>query len=38
MSVKFTFLVAVHTVGLAKNDFWLVATQKKRIGEELNYF
>ena len=38
ISVKFIFLVAVHTVGLAKNGFWLVVTQKKRIGEELNYF
>ena len=24
--------------GLAKNYFWLVATQKKRIGEQLTYF
>ena len=24
--------------GLPKNHFWLVATQKERIGEQLNYF
>ena len=30
-SVKFTLSIAVHTGGLAKNNFWLVATQKKRI-------
>ena len=37
-SMKFTLLIAVHRGGLAKNHFWLVATQKKRIGEQLNYF
>ena len=37
-SVKFTLSIAVHTGGLTKNHFWLVATQKKRIGEQLNYF
>ena len=37
-SVKFTFSIAVYTGGLAKNDFWPVATQKKRTGEQLNYF
>ena len=31
-------MIAVHRGGLAKNDFWLVATQKKRIGEQLNDF
>ena len=37
-SVKFTLSIAVHTGGLAKNHFWLVATQKKKgIGEQLNY-
>ena len=37
-SLKLTLSIAVHRGGLAKNDFWLVATQKKRIGEQLNYF
>ena len=37
-SLKSTLSIAVHRGGLAKNDFWLVATQKKRIGEQLNYF
>ena len=37
-SVKFTLSIAVHTGVLAKNHFWLVATRKKRIGEQLNYF
>ena len=37
-SLKFTLSIAVHMSGLAKNDFWLVATQKQRIGEQLNYF
>ena len=37
-SFKFTFSMAVHRGGLAKNYFWLVATQKKRIGEYLNHF
>ena len=38
-SLKFTLSIAVHTGGLAKNYFWLVATQKKKkkIGEQLNY-
>ena len=34
-SVKFTLSIAVHTGVLAKNHFWLVATRKKRIGEQL---
>ena len=34
-SVKFTLSIAVHTDVLAKNHFWLVATRKKRIGEQL---
>ena len=33
-SLKFT----LHPCRLAKNHFWLVVTQKKRIGEQLNYF
>ena len=37
-SLKFTLSIAFHRGGLAKNNFWLVATQKKRIGEQLNYF
>ena len=37
-SVKFKHLIAFHMGGLAKNHFWLVATQKNRIGEQLNYF
>ena len=37
-SLKLTLSIAVHRGGLAKNDFWLVAKQKKRIGEQLNYF
>ena len=40
-NVKFTLSIAVHTGGLAENDFWLVhvETQKKqRIREQLNYF
>ena len=36
--MKFTLSIAVHRGGLAKNHFWLVATQKKRIGEQLSYF
>ena len=36
--VKFTLWIAVHVGGLAKTHFWLVAMQKKRIGEQLNYF
>ena len=34
-SVKFTLSIAVHTGILAKNQFWPVATRKKRIGEQL---
>ena len=34
----FRWSFAVLTGGLAKNYFRLVATQKKRIGEQLNYF
>ena len=39
----FTLSIAVHTGGLAENDFWLVhvrgdAKKKQRIGEQLNYF
>ena len=30
--------IAVHRGGLAKNHFWIVATQKKRTGVQLNYF
>ena len=37
-SLKLTLSIVVHRGGLAKNDFWLVATQKERIGEQLNYF
>ena len=37
-SVKFTLSIAIHTGVLAKNHFCLVATRKKRIGEQLNYF
>ena len=37
-SVKFTLSIAVHTGVLAKNHFWLLTAQKKRIGEQLNYF
>ena len=37
-SLKFTLSIAVHGGGLAKNHFWLVTVQKKRIGEQLNYF
>ena len=37
----YTFdLIAVHMSGLAKNNFWLVGTQKKkkkRIEEQLDY-
>ena len=29
-SVKFTFSIAVHTGGLAKNDFWLVTTKERK--------
>ena len=36
-SVKFTLSIAVHTGALTKNHFWLMGTQKKRIGEQLNY-
>ena len=36
--VKFALSISVHRVSPAKNRFWLVATQKKRIGEQLNYF
>ena len=45
--VKFSYFVceltecisiAVYTGGLAKNHFWLVATQKNRIREQPNYF
>ena len=32
------FSIAVHTGGLAKYHFWPVATQKRRIGEQLNCF
>ena len=35
---KFYFTIAVHTSDPAKYCFWLVATQKKRIGEQVNYF
>ena len=34
-SVKFTLSIAVHTGVLAKNNIWLVATRKKKIGEQL---
>ena len=34
-SVKFTLSIAVHTGVLAKNHIWLVATRKKKIGEQL---
>ena len=34
-SVKFTLWMAVHTGVLAKNHIWLVATRKKKIGEQL---
>ena len=37
-SLKLTLSIAVHRGGLAKNDFWLVVKQKKKIGEQLNYF
>ena len=37
-SLKLTLSITVRRVGLAKNDFWLVVKQKKRIGEQLNYF
>ena len=37
-SLKFTLSIAVHGGGLAKNHFLLVTVQKKRIGEQLNYF
>ena len=37
-SLKFILSIAIHRGGLAKNHFRLVATQKKRIGEQLNYF
>ena len=37
-SLKFTLSIAIHRGGPAKNHFWLVAKQKKRIGEQLNYF
>ena len=37
-SVKLAISIADHTSDLAKNRFWLVATQMKSIGEELNYF
>ena len=37
-SLKLTLSIAVHRGGLAKNDFWLVTKQKKKIGEQLNYF
>ena len=37
-SLKFTLSIAVHRGGLAKNHFWPVATQKKRIGKQLNQF
>ena len=37
-SVKFTLSTAVHTGGLAKKSFLALATQEKRIGEQLNYF
>ena len=36
--VKLTLSITVHWGGLAKNHFWPVATQKKGIGEQLNYF
>ena len=36
--VKTTLSIAVYTGGLAKNHFWLVATRKKRIREQPNYF
>ena len=32
------YTFAVHWSGLAKHTFWLGATQKKRIREQLNYF
>ena len=37
-AILFALSIAVHTGGLAKNRFWLVATEKKRIGEQPNYF
>ena len=36
--VKMTLSIAVYTGGLGKNHFWLVATRKKRIREQPNYF
>ena len=36
--LKLTLSITVRRGGLAKNDFWLVAKQKKRIGEQLNCF
>ena len=36
--VKITLSIVVYTGGLAKNHFWLVATRKKRIREQPNYF
>ena len=38
IEVKEKGLLAVPRGGLDKNHFWLVATQKKGIGEQLNYF
>ena len=38
-AVKFKLSIVVHTGGLAKNQFWLAATRKKkRIREQPNYF
>ena len=37
-SVKFTLSIAVRTGSLAKNHFWLLATQKEIIREQPNSF
>ena len=37
MSAQFTLSIAVNK-GQLKNNFWLVATQKERSGEQLNHF
>ena len=38
MSAQFTLSIAVNKGSVAKNYFWLVATQKERSGEQLNHF
>ena len=36
-TMQFSLLIAVHTSGVAqKNQYWLVATQKTKIGEQFN--